>query len=712
MKKEKIFGIITSIAFFLVFFIWGTKGKFWTVFTAFYPKFHYIFFWAVLALTAGAFFLPAQISKIFNFTVKHRYRIFPALGFIFSALIAVFVFQSVPHVVDASHFLWTARVFIETGSFHLPSPELYEYYRNTFNVDLNGHYLSLFLPGFSIFLIPFELLGISFLFTPICNGVSVYLIGKIADRQIDDSRVSFFAMFFSVFSSFYLFMGASFMTHSFNLMLTLFAIYLVLSREKNFCYLAAGASAAIMLFIRPQNAFFVYVSILLLMLLKKKKNFIKKAMFFTAPFLGIGFLLMFYNWYYTGHPTLFPQDVYFSIREPYELCHRIGLGKGCPNTEGDYLPAGGLTMSYAFWVAFTRITLMNFNLCGHPLMFFFILVSFIFAFRKNFEVSLFFIVFFIGYYFFYLPGNLFGPRYFFEVASLLFIPAGYGFFALRDRFGKIPKVLIAAIPLSIFIFVSSVIMPSLMERFSDTFWRTDRAIEKAIKKENIKNSIIFIPKYYASIFLNLMTKPPHDDNGNLILLDLKEENSYACSYFMEKGGYEGAYIVDYYEKLKNKTAVTPMYECRRDYIKFEFEDKRMPLTGKPDYGVNFAQSEEEYKKFYPVKELKVDVSQGSVFAMKYKYLNDKSYYDFSHPILDAGDYQFTFSYVSDYCGPEVELYINGEKVAKINMFSEEQKRDSITIDHHFERGVSTFKLVPLRGNSCVMIDNVEMTRID
>lgn len=712
MKKEKVFGIVTSVVFFLVFFIWGTKGKFWTVFTAFYPKFHIVFVCTALTLVAGAFLFPGPISKSFDFVVKHRYRIFPLLGFVLSALIAVFVFQSVPHVVDASHFLWTARVFIETGSFHLPSSELYEYYRNTFNVDLGGHYLSIFLPGFSIFLVPFELLGISFLFTPLCSGVSVYLIGKIADRQMDDDRISFFAMFFSVFSSFYLFMGASFMTHSFNLMLTLLSVYLVLSSEKNRAYLIAGASSAIMLFIRPQNAFFVYVATLMFMFLKGKKNYIKKAVLFTAPFIGVGCLLMFYNWYYTGHPTIFPQDVYFSIREPYDLCHRIGLGKGCPNTEGDYLPLGGLTMGYAFWVALTRITLMNFNLCGHPLIFFFIIISFVFNFRKNFEISLFFIVFFIGYYFFYLPGNLFGPRYFFEVASLLFIPAGYGFFMLRDKVGKIPKALITAIPISIFIFLSAVIMPSLMRRFSDTFWRTDRAVEMAIKEENIKNSIVFVPEYYASVFLNLMTKPPHDDDGNLILLDREEENSYACAYFMEKGDYEGAYVVDYYEKLKNKTAITPMYECSRDHMKIEFEDKRLPLTGKPDYGVNFAQSEEEYKKFYPVKELKVDVSGGSVFAMKFKFLNEKSYYDFSHPILESGNYSITLSYVSDWCGPKVELFIDGEKVQVIDMFSEEQKRNTVTIDRNFEKGVHTFKLAPLSGNSCVMIDSLEMNRTD
>ena len=371
MKNKKILAVFPALLFLLMFFFWGTRGKFWTVFTAFYPRFHIIFIASAFVFFLLGMFAKDKSLKTFDFFVEKRYLIFPFLGFLFPALIAVFVFDTIPHVIDASHFLWTARVFIETGHFHLPESELYEYYQNTFNVHINGRFFSLFLPGFSLLLVPFELLGISQLFTPLCNGIAVLLLGKIADRQFD-AKTSFFAMFFALFSSFYLFMGASYMTHPLNLMLTLLTVYLVMISENRKSFLIlAGLATAWTLFIRPQNAFFVYTGVLLLMFSKKMK--FRSAVIFTIPFIFIGFLLMFYNYFYTGNPMLFPQDVYFFIREPYKFCHRMGFGKGCPNTEGDYLPKEGLTPKYAFWVSFARLTLLNFNLVGHPLIFIFLI---------------------------------------------------------------------------------------------------------------------------------------------------------------------------------------------------------------------------------------------------------------------------------------------------------------------------------------------------
>ena len=100
-------------------------------------------------------------------------------------------------------------------------------------------------------------------------------------------------------------------------------------------------------------------------------------------------------------------------------------------------------------------------------------------------------------------------------------------------------------------------------------------IEQTIERENIRNSIIFAPTLYGSVFLNLMKKPPYDDRGNLILLDIGEENFYAAAYFMDKEPFEGAYLIDYYPKLAEKTSVTPLFEATRGKMIFEFENKLM-----------------------------------------------------------------------------------------------------------------------------------------
>ena len=203
-----------------------------------------------------------------------------------------------------------------------------------------------------------------------------------------------------------------------------------------------------------------------------------------------------------------------------------------------------------------------------------------------------------------------------------------------------------------------------------------------------------------------MKKPPYDDRGNLILLDIGEENFYAAAYFMDKEPFEGAYIIDYYPKLAEKTAVTPLFEATRGKMVFEFENKRLPKTGQPDYGVNFAMSEDKDKAFYPVKDLKIFVSNESVFAMRFDELTDKSYYDFTHPFIEAGEYEFNLFYVAEKCGTDAEFFIDGESVGTFSAKSQIQERRVFSINRVFSRGNHYFKIVPKSGNSCLMLDSV------
>jgi hypothetical protein len=209
-----------------------------------------------------------------------------------------------------------------------------------------------------------------------------------------------------------------------------------------------------------------------------------------------------------------------------------------------------------------------------------------------------------------------------------------------------------------------------------------------------------------------MKKPPYDDRGNLILLDLGEENFYAAAYFMDKKQFDGAYLIDYYPKLADKTSVTPLFEATRGKMVFEFENKRLPKTGVPDYGVNFSMSEEDMKKFYPVKELSVFVSNEAVFALRFDELNEKSYYDFTHPIIEAGEYEFDLFYVADKCGTDATLFIDGEDAGTFSAKSDFQERRVFSINHSFSRGNHVFKIVPKSGNSCLMLDSVEAEIID
>ncbi len=716
MKKiNKFSGIILALIFFSIFFLWGMKGRFWHVFTGFFPVFHLYFLGTTLFFLVIIFFLGKQSQKVFEKIVEKRYFILPPLSLIFSLLISFFVFQLIPHVIDASHFLWTSRLILQ-GKLSLPQSPFYEIYRNTFNVLHNHRYFSLFLPGFSFFMAPFTALGIEWLFDPLSYMFSVILIGKIADKYAD-KRVSFFAMFLATVSYTFLFLSASFMTHSFNMFLTLLAIYVFLKDTDSKKYiLISSILVSILIFIRPQNALFTIFPFGFYILFSKNnfKEKIKNLIILATPFSIMVLLLLIYNYHFTGSFFKFPQDIYFLIREPYKFCHRLGIGKGCPNTEGIYLPKTGLTWTYAFWVMFTRISLVLFNVVSTPLLFLFLPLIFVVKRSKYLFISSFFLFYFIGYFFFYLPGNLFGPRYFSEVVILLLIPISEGFFLLFDKSNKVGKSFTAAIPIAGLLMFSITILPTIIKRDSHRFWNTGDLIAKTIKKNRIKNSLIFIPSQYPAEFLNLQTKPPFDKNGNLILKDLGKENSFVAEYYFTKGNYKNAYVVDYEEKSKNKIQITELFKTTPFKIWIEFEDKRKPLTGKPDYAVNFATSEARKKKFYPIKTIKsnIDLSRDSSLAIYFKKLTPQSYYDFSHPILSEGEYFFRFGFISDFCGNDFDFYVNNKKIVKFSNYSKQQKYSQISFYARLKKGINTFKLVPKKNKECIIADYIFMKKVD
>ena len=98
--------------------------------------------------------------------------------------------------------------------------------------------------------------------------------------------------------------------------------------------------------------------------------------------------------------------------------------------------------------------------------------------------------------------------------------------------------------------------------------------------------------------------------------------------------------------------------------------------------------------------------------MRFDELTEKSYYDFTHPIIDEGEYEFNLFYVADKCGTDATLFIDGENVGTFSSKSSFQERRVFSITHHFSKGNHLFKVVPASGNSCLMLDSVEAEIID
>ena len=98
--------------------------------------------------------------------------------------------------------------------------------------------------------------------------------------------------------------------------------------------------------------------------------------------------------------------------------------------------------------------------------------------------------------------------------------------------------------------------------------------------------------------------------------------------------------------------------------------------------------------------------------MRFDGLTGKSYYDFSHPILEEGEYEFNLFYVADKCGTDATLFIDGENAGTFSTKSPFQERRVFSINHRFTKGNHIFKIVPKSGNSCIMLDSVEAEIIE
>ncbi len=433
----------------------------------------------------------------------------------------------------------------------------------------------------------------------------------------------------------------------------------------------------------------------------------------------MGAVLMGYNYIFSHSPTIFPQDIYFSVREPVEFCHRPGFGKGCPNSQGEYLPEGGHSFLNGFWVSYSRLTLLLFNMTSHPYPFIFASIAFLWGWKKSvFVFSLFFVTF-IGYFFFFIHGNFYGPRYLYEVSSFLMIPAAYGLVKATESANRFIKPVIASLPFATMIFFIFVIFPPLANYYSDCSGGTDDYIANFIKEKGIKNSVIILANNQSSVFLNLMDNPPYDKYGNIILKDLGLENFYAAAYFKKKENRD-TYVVSYYIKSSmNKIPVIRTVPELHKIEKFEenhmflqMEHKYKPISGLPAYTA--VVKSDSYDKYFPIPEHIIDLyledSEDLYWGIYFKKLSKKSYYDFSHPILNRGLYSIKMNLLKSPCGSDFILSINKKDNYLLKSFSEKLEKDVVTMESFLEEGSNSFVIYPKKANTCIVIDSLEIKK--
>ncbi len=258
------------------------------------------------------------------------------ISFTASAWVATNVFDRLPHVEDDVAFLFQAKT-IASGHLLATPPTLPVFFQIPFVIIRDGHWFGKYPPGYPMVLAIGVLFGHPWLLNPIVGALDVALV-VLAGRRLFNAATGLLAGALLVASPFFLLQSGSFMSHTVTLFWSMsFLLLFEASRRNRSIWRAILAGAVIgMLFIsRPLTAvgigipFVVWAAIELAFNWRRIREYGAMALAFVPFVLG----MLQYNRMTTGHATEFAYVLWW----PYD---KIGFGPGVGR--GGHTVADGL----------------------------------------------------------------------------------------------------------------------------------------------------------------------------------------------------------------------------------------------------------------------------------------------------------------------------------------------------------------------------------
>lgn len=702
----RIIKTTATILVIFIFFVWANYFEIFKPFTIFFPTFHIIFF-SLTALCAILFKFKEKLKfPVLNY---RPFILFPALGFILTLLIDIIFFKRIPHIQDSLHYISIAQNMLK-GRLHHPFIEDYEFYSIIFQIADGEKMFSIFLPGYSLFLLPFIATKTAFLANPLLTALNIYLLGRIAQRLFD-RKVAALTMLTASLSSFIIIMGGTFMSHPFCTALTLIVIYFYIETINKNGFkapLIIGLSIGWMALTRPQNALFLFIPLFAyaayLTVRKKDYSLISKFAVAAAAFLPFLGTLFWINYHYTGDITVFKQDLFFNLIEPRNFCHRFGLGKGCPNTNWIEIPKEGLTWGHAFLVSYRRLSSLTLSLFLHPASLIFAVVAFFGTkSRKEFSaliaIFILFLFTFGGYFFFFFDGNVFGPRYLYEVSFFLIIIIAVGLRTVVDlttekkEIGDTVKIISLSFVTSAFLFQIFITVPKLYDAYAYGFWEVDSKLNDVIKEKDIHNAVVFItPEHMVGSGLVLMDLGNIEGNDVIYLRDLGEkQNARAMFTYSDR-----KYYMAKFKELRNNRQPPEIIPLKKpfDYGEYhvEMEDKNLPLSGKADYCNYFPKTRyiDSYMDFDPPYFL-AETFQRFYYC---RFTEKGQFYDFGQKVNYDGKYRISIKLIKGPPMGDFKFFIDDKFVKTIKTSNNMFDKKIISFEVELKKGFRMFKLEP------------------
>ncbi|MBO4710759.1 hypothetical protein J5681_02440 [bacterium] len=657
------------------------------------------------------------MTKAGEIVVKYSIIVFPVLMFV--ATLAVnrfFILTEQPD--DGIHYVWLAKL-MSNGKFYLDLPEFHEHYTAPFMFMYHDKYTSIFLPGFSLFMAPFAKFGLEYLFNPLLAGINTFLVGIHAEK-LKNRTAAFAAMLMFSLSTTHILHGAYYFPHHFGLMLVLISSYLIVNKSSNLLnFFWSGLIVAISLLIRTQNAFYVYAAFIIFILFRDKS--LKKAALFTLPFIVFGMILAGYNWFFTGNPFIFTQDVVFNTLDLKEFCHRPGLGKGCtivspvnaPN------PLTGTTIPFLAHISFLRLNNFVHRITFHQIVLIFIFPAIISRPYKYFLYYFTPLCALAFYFWFFIEGNYAGPRYLIESGAMMLIVAGCGFVEfleyLRNKNNKLSEwsaVFLKAVLMGSAVFFTFFILPHFFYRNFGS--DNPEKIKKLIENNHIENSILLLPEhgdFHFESILKFHKNPPFDENGNLVIYSKGKMDENLLKYYT-KNDFKSVWKIEieseeyYQQRIFRAKELDFIEDDGISYV--NFGKKITPTDGQPTLAYildnSYNKIAEDFLGHYLSKDFKFD--EVGLF-MIFGDLKDDSYYGFEHSLKDGGFYDLKLTMIPTKCTSNFYIEINGIKSA--GYIHENTEGDGqphrIYFNAEMNKGRNKFKIVP-ESKGCLILSDM------
>lgn len=717
--KEKITAFFFAFLFFILYVLVATDLHFFSFFTSFWPTLHICIAAAVVCVLAVYLIKPVIWEKVGVIVGKYSIFVLPILTFA-AALAVNRLFFLTEQPEDGLHYVWLAKLLAK-GKFYIEIPDFYEHYKNSFIFMRDGKYTSIFLPGFSVFIIPFAKLGIEYLYNPLFAGINTFLAGIHAEK-LKNRYAGVAAMLLFSFSTTHIMHGALYFPHHFGLMLVLISSYILLYKSsKPLNILFAGFLIAYMLFIRPQNAVYVYAAFIVYIFAKQRS--FKTAAVFTVPFLFFGGLLCWYNWFFTGDPLVFTQDIIFNFLDLKDMCHRPGLGKGCfftSNYDGT-LPFTGTTMPFLAHISFLRLNSFVHRITFHHIMLLFIFPVII---SKPYKYFLYYFTPLCAlafYFWFFIEGNFLGPRYLIESGAMILIISACGFvetyeylFNKNTNLTKLMAVSMNGLLIGLIVFFCFFVFPSFCKKVP--FSENPYELKKIISENKIENSIIFtnfqVP-YQAESTLKLQDDPPFDKFGNLIIYSFGRSDENILKFYSEKDFKEAWRIGVASEIDQKRTYSATKLDFLDDdgiyYISFLAKD--LPLSGYPKFLYGIIGGGNDFTENFFGYRQPVNYNFGGT-GIFFGEPDGKNYYAHSHTLKEGGIYDLKLNFMPTKCTTKFNVEINGVKSVSYDNTSHESdgSPDTLEFSAEMQRGKNIIKIVPEAGGCLILSDMILQKR--